>query len=80
VRKQLENLYKRNLMLRAHIRGLKEVMDISDGSMNARHLDILAQVALEAEEKQTIPESLIQEEVVSTKKVIRISRRNKNLR
>jgi len=75
MRRQMENLYKRNLMLRAQITRLKEAMDRSDGSVNARRLDILAQVALEAEEKQAIPEPLIQEEVVNTKKVIRRSRR-----
>lgn len=79
MRKQLESLYKRNLMLRAQIRGLKEEMGRSDSSVNARRLDILAQVALEAEKEHIVPEPLIQEEMVNTKKVIRRSRRKINI-
>ena len=66
MRKQLESLYKRNLMLQAQNRGLKKAMDGSEDSGSVRRLDILAQVALEVEEKRIIPESLIWEEGVST--------------
>jgi len=54
-------------------------MDGSEDSGSVRRLDILAQVALEVEEKRIIPKSLIREEGVSTQKVIRRSRRKRNI-
>jgi len=54
-------------------------MEESEDNGSARRLNILAQVALEVEEKQIIPESLILEERVSTQRVLKRSRRKKNL-
>lgn len=79
VRRKLESLYKKNMMLRAMIIKLKESISRNDGIVDVRRLDILVQVALEAKEKQVVQEPPIKEGEVNMKRVIKRSRRNRNL-
>jgi len=46
IRKQLENMYKQNLILRTKIRKMNEKMNERRKQMETRGLDLLAQVAL----------------------------------
>jgi len=66
IRIQVETLYNRNLVLQAQIRSLKHVIGDHEMMESTRKLDVLAQVAVEVEEKQVLPESLVLEAGPST--------------
>lgn len=52
VKRQLENLYKNNFMLKARIRKMNNKMNEERKEMETGHLNLLAQVDLEWEEQQ----------------------------
>jgi len=77
VRRQLENLYKKNLMLRAQVRKLKNDVNKNKDRMDTRCLDVLAQVALKWEEDQVSQSLSKKGEEASTRRVTRSTRSKK---
>lgn len=78
MRLQMEALYNRNLALRAQVRGLRQIISEYDIMESTRRLDVLAQVAVEVEEKQVLSESLVLEVGPSNQVPLRRSRRNRH--
>ena len=77
IRRQLENLYKKNLMLRAQVRKLKNDANKNEDRMYTRRLDVLAQVALKWEEDQISQKFSKKEEEASTRRITKSSRRKR---